>query len=67
MIKVFVAFVIGIGIGLIVMMMTRKTSVTSTVSPSNILGIKYTRGKSVFMDAIDNIETNNANCTGCYV
>jgi len=56
MIKVFVAFVIGIGIGLIVMMMTRKTSVTSTVSPSNILGIKYTRGKSVFMDAIDNIE-----------
>jgi len=56
MLKVFVAFVIGIGIGLIVMMMTRKTSVTSTVSPSNILGIKYTRGKSVFMDAIDNIE-----------
>ena len=56
MLTIFVALVIGIGIGLIVMMMTRKTSVTSTVSPSNILGIKYTRGKSVFMDAIDNIE-----------
>ena len=57
MLTIFVALVIGIGIGLIVMMMTRKTSVTSTVSPSNILGIKYTRGKSVFMDAIDNIES----------
>jgi len=35
------------------MMMTRKKK---TVSPSNILGIKYIRGRSVFMDAIDNIE-----------
>lgn len=53
MLSILVAFIIGIGIGLTVMMMTRKTK---TVSPSNILGIKYTRGRSVFMDAIDNIE-----------
>ena len=53
MISILVAFIIGIGIGLTVMLMTRGKSVKP---PSNILGIKYTRGRSVFMDAIDNIE-----------
>jgi hypothetical protein len=53
MISILVAFIIGIGIGLTVMLMTRGKSVKP---PSNILGIKYTRGRSAFMDAIDNIE-----------
>jgi len=36
--------------------MTRGKNVKSVKPPSNILGIKYTRGQSAFMDAIDNIE-----------
>lgn len=56
MISVLVAFIIGIGIGLTVMLMTRGKNVKSVKPPSNILGIKYTRGQSAFMDAIDNIE-----------
>ena len=56
MISILVAFIIGIGIGLTVMLMTRGKNVKSTKPPSNILGIKYTRGQSAFMDAIDNIE-----------
>ena len=56
MISVLVALIIGIGIGLIAMFMTRGTNVNSVKSPSSILGIKYTRGRSAFMDAIDNIE-----------
>lgn len=56
MISVLVALIIGIGIGLIAMFMTRGTNVKSVKPPSNILGIKYTRGQSAFMDAIDNIE-----------
>ena len=38
------------------MLMTRGKNVKSVKPPSNILGIKYTRGQSAFMDAIDNIE-----------
>jgi len=56
MLSILVAFIIGIGIGLIVMLMTRGKNVKSVKPPSNILGIKYTRGQSAFMDAIDNIE-----------
>jgi hypothetical protein len=56
MLSILVAFIIGVGIGLIVMLMTRGKNVKSVKPPSNILGIKYTRGQSAFMDAIDNIE-----------
>ena len=53
MLSILAAFIIGIGIGFIAMLMTRGKNVKP---PSNILGIKYTRGQSAFMDAIDNIE-----------
>ena len=56
MISILAAFIIGIGIGLIVMLMTRGKNVKSVKHPSNILGIKYTRGQSAFINAIDNIE-----------